>query len=113
MKSPFYTLSKREEEFLEILDQFSRRHEAHQGIEKNLALEIIVLARGFASPEIVVGFFVSATASANLVCLWELLSEIQEILEIYKHPGGQLPKPDPKNGEVRLEFTRIRQNFGF
>lgn len=113
MKAPFYTLSKKEEEFLEVLDRFSKRYEAHQGIEKNLAIEIIVLARGFASPEIVVGFFVSATFSEKLICLWELLSEIEEILKIYRHPGSHLPKPDPKKGEVRLEFTRIRHMFGF
>ena len=109
----FETLSEKEKEFLQILEQTTKSLREHQRIEPNLAIAITTLTRKFDSPEIVVGFFVSAARSEQLVNLWELLSDIENMLETYRFPGGRRPRLDPKVGMGQWEFTRIRQEFGF
>lgn len=109
----FGTLSEKEREFLEILEQATRSLKEHQQIDRNLAFEIVVLTRKFDSPEIVVGFFVSAALSNQLVDLWELLSDIEDMFATYKNPGGRRPRLDPKKGMGQWEFRKIRQEFGF
>ena len=94
----FDTLSEKEREFLEILRQTTLPLKEHQQIDLNLAVEIVVLTRKFDLPEIVIGFFVSAALSNQLVDLWALLSDIEDMFATYKNPGGRRPRLDPKKG---------------